>query len=551
MRIPKNVPENKILAILLVVVIITMTVRVVDIDKPYETWDEITTYSLGLNMWYNIVKGDFSSDTWKTYNPDWSGSLHPPLVRYTYGIVNGGYMISQTGFSLFSSGYDDAVYQLYIYKNLAPGRALSAVFAAATAVLLFLMTRKYFGVKTAVVAALLFALLPVSIAQTKIAALDAMLVFMYTVTLYLFIKGLENKKYFYVALIFTGLSIATKYNSATLFALLPLLYFAFPKPKAIGKKYLFLIPIVSLIVLFLIWPRFWPDPIGAAFANVNGWLAMGGGNVGEYLLGQFSTRQPAYYDIIYLLVTAPAILISFFFLGAIKSVKTAFSKKDYGHRMFLLWFLVPLILYSLFQFKMNGPRYTFMIYPAFAALMAIGIMWFIKFVKTKTKSRGNIDYYAIVGIIFAYLIVSLVLIHPYYLDYYNEFTGGPKNVYENNLFVVGRWGEGIGEASYYVYDIAEENATVQFFVMPRHAIPPLRENLIDLTPFVPKYISEKEQNENWDLTGVTAKAEYIVENTYFRVYMNVTFNKLISNDYDLIHTVEAQGAPLAWIYKRK
>ena len=81
MKIINSVYRNRIIILFLVIlIIVTLTPRLIDVDKPYETWDEITTYSLGLNLWFNIISGDFSPETWKTYNTDYTGSLHPPFM---------------------------------------------------------------------------------------------------------------------------------------------------------------------------------------------------------------------------------------------------------------------------------------------------------------------------------------------------------------------------------------------------------------------------------------------------------------------------------------
>ncbi|MFH1364903.1 MAG: glycosyltransferase family 39 protein, partial [Candidatus Aenigmatarchaeota archaeon] len=537
---------RKTAIILAILIVLTLSVRVIDIDKPYETWDEITTYSIGLNLWFNVLSGDFSPETWKTYSLDYTGSLHPPLARFTYGIVNGIYIFSQTGTSVLSSGYDDAVYTMYVLKNLAPGRALSAAFAAATTVLIFLLSRKYFGLNVAILASIIFALLPVSIAQTKLAALDAMLVFMYTITIYFFIRGLKERKYFYLSLIFTGLSIATKYNSATLFILLPLIYFTFGKKKVIQKKHLFLLPVVAIIILFLVWPRFWPDPIGGAMTNITGWLSMTGdtGVVPEYFLGGFV--HPEHYEITYVLVTMPVIILAFFILGIAHSLK----RRSFGDKTVLLWFAIPLLLYSLFAFRMSGPRYVFMIYPAIAVLSAVGMMKLMDWLRG-AKKYGKYFYYIIPILTVMYLIATAVAVHPFYLDYYNEAVGGPENVYENNMFAIGQWGQGIGTATFWLNDNAKEDSTVQFYVMPRHVIPPIREDITDLTPFIPKYLSDIDENEKWVMTDVEPEAQYLVENTYFRLYLNTTFHDIISKDYDLIYMLKVEGAPLAWIYEKK
>ncbi len=539
-------PDKRTGAILLTLALLTLSVRVIDIDKPYETWDEITTYAVGLNAWYNIARLDFSPESWYTY--EFAGSIHPPLVRYTYGLVNGAYLLAKSGPGLFHSNYQDAVKLMSESKTMVPGRLLSALFAVGTMLLLFSITRRYFGTRVAVLSAVLWALLPVTIAQTRIAALDSMLPFMFTLSIFLFLKALHGKKYYYLSLIAVGLAVTTKFNAITLFILLPLMYFAYKRsnpenPVAIRKKHLLLYPIVSVIILYLIWPRLWFDPIGAFMTNYSWWNELG--NVSEIFLG--SLDHPVYYLSTYVLVTTPVLILALLAVGTYVSLKL----RKFEHVMILLWMVVPLFLYSFFHLRQAGPRYGIMSYPAIAAVAAIGIDWLAQKFSGRfpVEHTKRIVYGIIPAVVVAYLLVIAAFIHPYYLDYYNEAVGGPAGVYENKRFAIGQWGEGIDTATYWVNEHAPQNASVQLYVMPRHVIPPLRDDLQDLTPFIPKYLSGTE-NLNWYMTNVTPQADYLVENTFFRWYLNESFHNLIADDYTLIHSVDVQGAPLAWIYHR-
>lgn len=526
---------------LVAVLALTAVVRIIDIDKPYETWDEITTYAVGLYQWYNIARLDFSPESWHTY--DQSGSIHPPMARYAYGIVNGIYIFSKLGPDLFSMDYNQATLAMYSLKSFVPGRLLSAVFAMGTSLFTFFITRRHFGLRVAFMASVLFALLPVSVAQTRLAALDSMLVFMYTLSVYLFERGLDDRRYFFASLLSTGIAVATKFNAITLFILLPALYFAKRGPKTVKKKELLLIPLVSAALLFAVWPRIWFDPIGGLVSNYSWWESLG--NVSEYFFGGLG--HPVQYMATYFVVTIPAVVLVMLAIGSIKSLR----RRDFGSYVFLLWLLLPLGVYSLYHFRQAGPKYIFMIYPAASVLAALGMHELSsRFGGLSRGARSQaIAYAAIPTLVFAYLVLILISFHPYYLDYYNELVGGPKNVYENHMFAVGQWGEGIDGAAFWINDNAASNSTVQFFVMPRHVIPPIRDDITDLKPFIPKYISGTD-NINWDMTNVTARADYVVENTFFRVYMNQSFHELIAGDYELVKTIDVQGAPLAWIYKR-
>ncbi|MBM3304012.1 MAG: hypothetical protein FJY76_02855, partial [Candidatus Aenigmarchaeota archaeon] len=382
---------------------------------------------------------------------------------------------------------------------------------------------------------------------TKIAALDAMLLFMFTLSVYAFTRGLESRKWFIISLIVTGLTVATKFNAVTLFVLLPVIYFIHRRPKAIGKKHLLLIPFVSAAVLYLVWPRLWFDPIGGLLANFNWWQSLG--DVSEYFLGGLS--HPIYYMATYVVVTTPVLILATLALGVYYSAR----HRDGENLTLLAWLLIPLFVYSFYHFRQAGPRYVIMIYPAVAMLAGIGIHRISSWLSGmhRFNARKTAVYMAIPFIVFVYLLAVDVSVHPYYLDYYNELVGGPGNVYNNHMFAIGQWGEGIGEAAFWLNSNAKPNSTVQYFVQPRHAVPfpsRMRADLTDITPFIPKYISGTE-NINWDMTNVTPEADYLVENTFFRLYMNESFHADIAGSYELIKTIDVQGAPLAWVYTRK
>ncbi len=532
--------NKKMFAIVAALIVLTLAFRIIDIDKPYETWDEITTFSVGLYQWYNVAKLDFSPESWHTY--DWSGSVHPPFGRFVYGIVNGAYMFSKLGTKLPSMNYTEATYAIYEYKSLVPGRILSAAFAMLTMLLVFAVSRRHFGLKVATISALVFTLLPAVIAQTKLAGLDAIMLFLYTLSIYLFLRGLESKRYFWASLVVTGLAISTKLNALSLFVLLPAIYFLHRESKVVNKKHLLAIPIVSAVIFYLVWPRLWLDPIGGIISNASWWQSLS--DVSEYFLGGFS--HPAYYMATYMLVTTPALILLFLFIGVGCSLK----RRKFENWMILAWLVIPLFMYSFYSFRQAGPRYILMIYPALAILAALGIDRISsKLSGLFPEPRRMLAYAVVPAIITAYLVAIVVSVHPFYLDYYNELVGGPQNVYNNKMFAIGQWGEGIDAAAYWLNSNAQPNTSVQFFVMPRHVIPPIRDDITDLTPFIPKYISGTD-NINWDMTNVSAEAGYVVENTFFRIYLNESFHELIAGDYKLVKTIDVQGAPLAWIYKR-
>jgi len=85
--------------------------------------------------------------------------------------------------------------------------------------------------------------------------------------------------------------------------------------------------------------------------------------------------------------------------------------------------------------------------------------------------------YLFPSLVVGYLVVTSLIIHPYYLDYYNEIVGGPKNVYKHRWFEIAWWGEGIKEAVEYVNATASPGAYIWLKVIPTVEVPPLNPSL--------------------------------------------------------------------------
>lgn len=520
------------LAIMAVIFIISVSVMSVDLDKPTETWDEITSYSVGLQFWFNIAKGDFSSDSWKI-------SPHPPVARYIFGVVNGASLFAEHGTSMLSMSQEEAT-QLLQDVNYLPGRYLSIIFAALISVFVFLIGAELFDRKTGLIASIFLILSPAFFGFVRLAIPDSITIFFFVASLFFFILGLKQNKnrYYILSAIGTGLAIASKFNTFSLFFLLPIIYILYKKQDVIKKKNyketimrIAMFLIIPIFIFFAVWPRLWSN----TSANLSEVFQSQSfvSTTPEFFFGAF--EHPIHYYFTYLFVKTPFLIL----LLIIPTIYILIKKKDNPTITLFLWLLIPIIALSIFgSVKQTGIKNILLVYPALTLIAARGVLFISEL------NRNHLDK-IVVLIISIYLAINLAAVHPYYIDYYNELVGGPNNVYENKLFLFGFWGEGIGEATDYLNENTE--GSVQFFIMPRHVIPDTE--LTDLTPFVPKYLSDTGEAQNMDMANVLPEANYIVENTYFRWYMNSTFNEFIAQDYELIHTVKVADAPLVWIYK--
>ena len=169
----------------------------------------------------------------------------------------------------------------------------------------------------------------------------------------------------------------------------------------------------------------------------------------------------------HLIQSAILVLFGLFVYKAVKN-------RNFYLSAIALWFAVP-FLYSFSSWKQDGIRYIYQIYPPLSLISAVGLFSFIDAVPWKRYKR--LISYSLPSAVVFYLLITCLIIHPYYLDYYNEVVGGPRNVHKRKWFEIGWWGEGIKEAVDYINKSAKPNSWVQFKIVPDHEKPPLDPSL--------------------------------------------------------------------------
>ncbi len=505
---------KKPIILLVGILLASLFFRMWDLDKPFETADEFFHSGSGVSYYYNLVKLNFDSASWK------ENSEHPPVGKYIYGLANGVYLISKHP-EILSQSFSWASGKALLLgnKNYIPNRMLSVLMGLVTISAVFLFSLRVFGLKTAVLSSVFLSFLPPFVAHTKTAALESPTLFFYTLSVFLFLLALEkNKKLlFLLSFVSTGLAIGTKYNNASLLLLLPFLMFIFNRQgfKKSAKKLISLF-IIPPLLIFAIWPFLWSNPIENTKATFGHWEYI----VKEYFLGNL-VEPPFYYYFVYVIATIPALLL---FSAAFYLFK---EKRSFYTNALLAWILIPVVLQSFFALKQDGIRYVIMVLPPLAILSSLGIEKLAK----KFSGFGETVFYASMF----YVVLSSLIIHPYYLDYYNEIFGGTKNVFEKKILEVGWWGEGISEATQYLEKVAESGSTTELLVGPfTHLVPKTRN---DVSFFV-------RQGEYF-----MPISDYIILNSFYLWYES-DIRQLVEYSYKKIYEVKAGGAPIAYVYKR-
>jgi hypothetical protein len=191
-----------------------------------------------------------------------------------------------------------------------------------------------------------------------------------------------------------------------------------------------------------------------------------------------------------------------------------------NHLVLLAWFAIPLLGIMISPVRQDGVRYVMPCILALAVIAAAGVDACAGWLRAKHA------FTALAGAIVLYLAFTLARTAPYYLDYFNELTGGPDAVAAGKTFETAWWGEGLDRAVDYVNEHAAPDAKVhRECITPGH-LAWFRE---DLWPH---------------MTRTTTNAEWIV------VYAPLTKKCALPADAREVYQVLHGGLALAVVYRR-
>lgn len=524
----------------LVLFFVTVAIRVPVLRSVGETWDEYTVVNPGETYISAIKNLDFSASPWiQNYE-------HPPVAKYLYGLSR----VIPTHLE-FVRAWDS---EYHLNKEYTVPRLLSATFGGLTVVLVFLIGSALFGPAVGVVSALVLTVTPHFIAYTAIASLESPFIFFTTLFVYFLIRALKSNSWpdHLLTVVALTLSGATRYNGiffVIFYAVMMWLKFRRKLPGLV-----LLSPLIFLGLFYALWPWLWLSP----WHLVDSISRSTGGHSGEYFLGSLAQPNWFYYPL-YFLVTTPEVSLvflgGFIYLGFWKLAKqklevrfrnwkldirknlnikhlTSFPTSNFqlANLFLLAWFLTP-FLATVSNFKQGGIRYIVAFMPALAVISGYMVIWLYGFIKER-RLRTTFVSFVILG-----LIYPIVLFFPYYLDYYNLASGGPRQAYENKSLTLSWWGEGGLAAVRYINQNAPKNAVVRTDFSPAHVLI--------------KFRSDLRVEQNFVLEN---KDDFILVNTYNERYTSPLMLQDLSQ-YQLVYEVSTPvwnlfSAPLVKVYRR-
>jgi 4-amino-4-deoxy-L-arabinose transferase-like glycosyltransferase len=413
-----------------VVFVAAVAVRWIDLGGHGQTWDEDVNWAAGRNYISNLVSLDASPDLW-TWNFE-----HPPVMKYLAGIG-----------AQFADGF-------------GPARALSALWIALGCALLVPIGARIFSFRTGVLAAAIAALLPPLVAHGQIVGHESPTVMWWALGILLALAHRDGdpdrrtSRWRCVALgVVIGLAVASRFTNGLLGPLvLAILLIDGPRREVV--RGLVIMPPVALATLYVVWPRLWLHPIAGLQAAL---AKLSQVHSPEPFLGSITNTPGPHYFLAYLLATLPIGIL----IGVVAWIVRAVRAPDRRATLLVAaWFVIPLAI-ALSPVRQDGVRYVM---PCVLALAMIGAAGW-DYVAAALPWR--FAYTA--GAVLVYLAITLVRVHPYYLDFFGEQVGGAGNVAAHRAFETAWWGEGLDRAVDYVNANAPQGAHVyRECIEPKH-----------------------------------------------------------------------------------
>jgi len=340
-----------------------------------------------------------------------------------------------------------------------------ALLGAASVVGVYLLSKKLFGGRVALLAALLIAFDPFHLAHSRVFHTDgtaANLMILSVLSLLVYLRHNRSLAYLGLSGFLAGLAFLTK---ATVFILLPLTALllgfegltklaplrlrpstssgqAWAKQIVSSLRSFSVWCIVAGIVFVAFWPAMWVSPVETlrgAFGLARRFAATP--HALNFFMGQ-PVSDPGFwfYPISLLFRTTPIVWLGL--LAAFWAIRKKGSSKSFGELALIAY--VTLLTMTLALGAKKFERYLLPAFPALDILAAAGWVYVIETAPLKRWRWGIKVALSLVVLLQAALALPY---HPYYLVYANPLLGGPKVA--TQVMATG-WGEGMDLAAGYL-----------------------------------------------------------------------------------------------------
>ena len=407
-----------------------------------------------------------------------------------------------------------------------------------------LLVNYHFGVGPSIVAAFTLSTYPIFFAESHFNVKDPPLAAFFGLTIITFYFGMvkRNWKLIFLSSAFFALAFGTKFNAFFVapIVILWLIFYLFIErrrkklPRLLINRgliiALFLFPLFSGVLFFVLSPTFWPDAIGRLVTIIDYYRQIGAGTPPElssYLIKGWNT-----YPFVWFIVATPVPILVLTLIGILVSLYTLVKKADHFSLLVLLWFFTPFLRVTIPNTNIyGGIRQIVEFAPAMAILTGVGADALFRL-----KNYSRFLKLAVVASL-VFVLWEVFSIHPNENVYFNQLIGGLSGAREKDIPY---WGNSYGNV--YLQGVkwlnvnAEENAKLALPINTSYHIP--RTKLRPDIDFSNAYLS-----------GDTHEGEYVMEH-YFDWDPQSWFRYAYYETYlEPIYEVKVDGVALLKIWK--
>jgi hypothetical protein len=519
----------------------------------YTTIDEGLWLYRSANFYYALGQREFEY-THQSEHPGvttmWAGTLGFLTEYPEYrGLGHEHYMVNGIEFIKFLQKTEKTAIDL-----LSAGRKFVVLGTTALLLLSFWIVRRTIGNLPAILGFFLLALDPFHIGLTKVLHLDGLLTgFMFlSSTSLIFYLWKDKKPIFLIISAAAGaFSLLTKTPGIFMIpftGLLLLVRFLEEKPFRLKKLTthiaipLILWILIAILVIVLLWPAMWVNPIDT-IENISGKMTgyVEGNKIYHYDEETQSLKAlgMGWYPLTLLWRNTPVVFIGFL-LAVIAFILNWDALGERTTRQFAvsLFFFAFFFLITMGLGDKKTDRYILPIYPAIILISALGWVAASEIFRAWLQKKGSpaparFAQAAILICLVCLQLVETIRVRPYYNTYYNPLIGGPEQASQVLRF---GWGEGLDQVAAY---LETQPNPEELTVMSVNAYGPLSFFFSGTAIQTPRRELTPEFLDNFDYVVI-----YIIQ-------WQVQFQKPLLDAVENLepeHTITLNGLEYAWIY---
>lgn len=423
-------------------------VQLTQISQYGASWDEPLHRNWGLLFWHYWTTGDYSAITLMPGK----GMFYGPL----YYAIN--YALSEW---LYGEGW---------MRVVAANHVLNLITTSIGVGLFFLVARRVVSdQRSALLAALFFALYPQLIAHAHYNPKDIPLMVALLASSLFFVRGLQNesRREFLIAAFLFGIAYALKVSAmlmAPVYLLSYLVWLHRRRGLLIGLreqwKTMFLGLVTFFVSSYLFWPSAWTHPSLlfqslSLFTGADFWP----GKVLYFGVEYAGKDLPFTYIVTEFAMATPVLLLLFFFVGFIVACRSLRTSSGSVWFFILLWGLLPLLVsMKPGLVRYDGIRQFFFALPALLLIASLGFSSLLERLQRRSRFRHAGTIFTV--LVLASLVHQVALVHPYEGSYRNEVVQAMYPEGMDHALEVEYWAAPYKQGLEWLVEYAEPNPEI-------------------------------------------------------------------------------------------